>query len=92
MAATGQQLPCRSARPSTPPDAAALLPGSCCSLPAPPPPRSRPLQGLMEETAQEVVAGNQLVAVLRQLQSMAKRCGGGCDGPLKGRLERRDES
>lgn len=31
------------------------------------------LQGLLEETAGQPVAGNQLVAVLRQLQSMAKR-------------------
>lgn len=32
------------------------------------------LQALLEETADQPVAGNQLVAVLRQLQGMMKRC------------------
>ena len=31
------------------------------------------LQGLLDETADQPVAGNQLVAVLRQLQGMVKR-------------------
>ena len=33
-----------------------------------------PPQGLLEETADQPLAGNQLVAVLRQLQGMVKRC------------------
>ena len=35
-------------------------------------------QGLLEETADQPLAGNQLVAVLRQLQGMVKRCACAC--------------
>lgn len=64
--------PALRSRPLIPRSLSAALPklGAClCSLRSP----CWPLQGLLEETAQEAVAGNQLVAVLRQLQSMAKR-------------------